>query len=402
VSAGAPMSIRPLRAALGRRTAAALWRSAGPVVLGLVAGGVLLLVLGKDPLGFYWTTLHSGLLTWSGLMQTVIRLAPLLLMAAGFIVAFQAGLWNIGGDGQFLMAAAMVGGLGASLMGVMPFWLALILLCVLGFVIGGAWTLVPSLLKAYYGMNEIITSLMMAYLGINLANLLIKGPFLTDTGYVPQTRLIPFEYLLPYIPGSRIHVGIVIALVALAVVYYVQTRTAYGLRLRILGANPRAAVHAGINVKREIVTAFFLSGALIGLAAAVEVLGVWGYVRADWNPAFGMTLFAMVFLAGLNVMVVIPFVFFFAVIQIGGHEAARQAGLPNDFLLLLVGLILFFMVLTEWLRGRAAVARARRRTAAGAGPGEGRRAAHGGGGRAARGGGSGAAYGGRSGAAHDA
>ena len=125
-------------------------------------------------------------------------------------------------------------------------------------------------------------------------------------------------------------------------------------------------------------------------------------MRADWNPAFGMTLFAMVFLAGLNVMVVIPFVFFFAVIQIGGHEAARQAGLPNDFLLLLVGLILFFMVLTEWLRGRAAVARARRRTAAGAGPGEGRRAAHGGGGRAARGGGSGAAYGGRSGAAHDA
>ena len=109
-------------------------------------------------------------------------------------------------------------------------------------------------------------------------------------------------------------------------------------------------MHAGINVRRDIMSAFALSGALIGLAAAVEVLGVWGYVRADWNPAFGMTLFAIVFLAGLNVMTVIPLVFVFAVIQIGGHEAARQAGLPNDFLLLLVGLILFFMVLTEWAR----------------------------------------------------
>jgi simple sugar transport system permease protein len=337
------------------------WRSAAPVVYGLVAGGVLLLLLGKNPIAFYWTTLESGLLTWSGLMQTIIRLAPLLLMSAGFIVAFQAGLWNIGGDGQFLLAAAMVGGLGASMMGVMPSVIALVLLCIIGFVVGAAWTVVPSVLKAYYGMNEIITSLMMAYLGINLANLLIKGPFLTDQAFVPQTNVMPFEFLLPYLPGTRIHVGIIIALVVLAVVHYMQTRTGYGLRLRVLGANPKAAVHAGISVKKDIITSFALSGGLIGLAAAVEILGVWGYVRADWNPAFGMTLFAIVFLAGLDVMVVIPFVFFFAVIQIGGHEAARQAGLPNDFLLLLVGLILFFMVLTEWARIRNRFSRRRRK-----------------------------------------
>jgi general nucleoside transport system permease protein len=342
----------PARQASWLRWTKGFWRHAAPVVYGLIAGGVLLLILGKNPISFYWTTIESGLFTWGGLMQTLIRLAPLLLMSAGFIVAFQAGLWNIGGDGQFLMAAALVGGLGSWMVGAMPYWLALILLCAIGFVVGGAWTIVPSTLKAYYGMNEIITSLMMAYLGINLANYLIKGPFLTDVGFVPQTNVIPFDFLLPYIPGTHIHLGLIVALVALAVVHYVQTRTGYGLRLRILGANPKAAWHAGINVKRDIMSAFALSGALIGLAAAVEVLGVWGYVRADWNPAFGMTLFAIVFLAGLNVMVVIPFVFFFAVIQIGGHEAARQAGLPNDFLLLLVGLILFFMVLTEWTRVR--------------------------------------------------
>jgi ABC-type uncharacterized transport system permease subunit len=344
----------------GRR----FWQSAAPVIYGLLAGGVLLLVMGKNPVAFYWTTIDSGLLTWSGLMQTIIRLAPLLLMSAGFIVAFQAGLWNIGGDGQFLLAAAIVGGLGVSFSGSLPVWLAMTLLCIIGFMVGGAWTIVPSFLKAYYGMNEIITTLMMAYLGINLANLLIKGPFLTHKAFMPQTDVIPFSKLLPYIPGTRIHVGIIIALVVLAIVHYIQTRTGYGLRLKILGANPKAAVHAGISVKKDIMTAFFLSGGLIGLAAAVEILGVWGYVRADWNPAFGMTLFAIVFLAGLDVMVVIPFVFFFAVIQIGGHEAARQAGLPNDFLLLLVGLILFFMVLTEWTRIRSRFGWRRKKQAA--------------------------------------
>ena len=347
----------------GRRWGRALLRRAAPVVYGLIAGGILLLLMGKNPVAFYWTTLESGLLTWSGLVQTIIRLAPLLLMSAGFIVAFQAGLWNIGGDGQFLLAAAVVAGLGAPAMGVMPFWLVLPLLCLVGFLVGGAWTVVPSLMKAYYGMNEIITTLMMAFIGINLANILIKGPFLSHETLVPQTAVIPFVYLLWYIPGTHIHVGIVIALVALALVHFVQTRTAYGLRLRILGASPRAALHAGISVKRDIVTAFALSGGLIGLAAAVEVLGVWGYVRADWNPAFGMTLFAIVFLAGLDVLVVIPFVFFFAVIQIGGHEAARQAGLPNDFLLVLIGLILFFMVLTEWARTRGWLGRLRGRHA---------------------------------------
>jgi ABC-type uncharacterized transport system permease subunit len=345
----------------GRRRGKAFWQRTAPVVYGLIAGGVLLLVLGKNPVAFYWTTLESGLLTWSGLMQTIIRLAPLLLMSAGFIVAFQAGLWNIGGDGQFLLAAAVVGGLGAAALGVMPFWLALPLLCVVGFLVGGAWTVVPSFLKAYYGMNEIITTLMMAFIGINLANILIKGPFLSHETLVPQTAVIPWEYLLPFIPGTHIHVGIVIALVALALVHFMQTRTGYGMRLRILGASPKAALHAGISVKRDIMTAFALSGGLIGLAAAVEVLGVWGYVRADWNPAFGMTLFAIVFLAGLDVLVVIPFVFFFAVIQIGGHEAARQAGLPNDFLLLLVGLILFCMVFTEWARTRGLLDRLRGR-----------------------------------------
>lgn len=325
----------------------------GPILLALVVSGVLLLILGKNPLAFYGDILSQGLFKKSGIQDTAIRMAPLLLMAAGLIVAFRANIWNIGGDGQFLLAAALVAGAGPPLVGALPNVLAFVILCVMAVLVGGAWTVVPAYLKARYGLNEIITSLMMTFVGVNFGNLLIKGPFRSTTTNVPQTDVIPFKELLPRIPGTRIHIGLILALIAVFAVHYVMTRTAFGLRLRVLGANPRAAAHVGLSIPRLTMIGFMLSGAFMGLAAAVEVLGVWGYVRADWNPGFGLPLFALVFLARLNALACIPLVGFYAVISMGGHFAARQAGLPDDFMLMIVGLILLFMTLTEYLAGRS-------------------------------------------------
>ena len=339
-------------------------QSIGPILLGLVAGGILLLLTGRNPLAFYGDILKRGLFSSSGVQDSITRMAPLLLMAAGLIVAFRANIWNIGGDGQFLLAAAIVSGFGPGLVAVLPAGLGLVVLCLLAALVGALWTIIPALLKAVYGMNEVITSLMMTFVGVNLANLLIKGPFRSQKTSVPQTDVIPHDKLLPYLPGTRIHVGILFALVAVGAVYYVMTRTSFGLRLSVLGANPRAAVHVGIDVRRLTVVAFMISGAFIGLAAGVEILGVWGYVRADWNPNFGLTLFALVFLARLNALATIPLVGFYAIISMGGHYAARRAGLPDDFMLMVVGLILLFMTLTEYVAAR----RERRATRLVAGP----------------------------------
>jgi simple sugar transport system permease protein len=229
----------------------------------------------------------------------------------------------------------------------MPQGWALIILSIIGIVAGGSWTFVPSYLRASYGVNEIITSVMMSFIGIYLANILIKGPFRSEETTVPQTDVMPFDKLLPKIPGTVIPVSIFVALAAVAGVHYVMTRTSMGLRLTVMGANARAALHAGLRVKRLIIAAFFASGAFIGLGAAMEILGVWGYMRADWNPQFGLTLFALVFLARLNALAVIPLTGFFAVLTIGGHTASRNADLPNDFMLLLMGLILLLMTLAE-------------------------------------------------------
>jgi len=217
---------------------------------------------------------------------------------------------------------------------------------------GAAWTIPPALLKARYGTNEIITTLMMSFIGVDLASLLIKGPFQDPAVTIPQTRVIDFDKMLPAIPGTRIHSGLLVAFGAILVVHFLMTRTAWGLQLRIMGANPRAARHFGVNLPRLIVTAFLASGFLIGLAAAVDFLGLWGYIRAGQNPAYGDAVIPFIFLARLNPLGVVPFIAFFSVLSVGGDLAATNANLSTDFLLVLVGLILLFMTVIEYLGRR--------------------------------------------------
>jgi general nucleoside transport system permease protein len=321
----------------------ALARASLPLLLGLATAALLLLVFGRDPLAVYGDVLRRGLLSPSGLQDSLVRTSPLILMGLGLVVAFRAGLWNIGGDGQFLVGAALVAGAAPSLVALLPGGPGLILLCLLGAAGGAAWALPPALLRAGYGMNEIVTSLMMTFVGINLANLLVKGPFRSRQTLVPQTDALPASELLPYLPGTRVHAGLAVALVVAVLGHLVLTRTSFGLRLLVLGSSPRAAAHAGLRTTALTVAAFCLSGGLIGLAAAVEILGVWGYLRADWNPGFALPLFALVFLARLNALAVIPLAGFYAVLSTGGGYAARRAGLPEDVLLVLVGMILLFL-----------------------------------------------------------
>lgn len=331
---------------------AGIWaaRSLGPIVAALVVGVIILAILGRNPVVFFADIFRAGLVSSTGWQAMLTRLAPLLLISMGYIVAFRAGIWNIGGDGQFLLAAAVVAGFSPGIMGNVSRPLGLIILGVIGLLVGGVWTILPAYLKAWFGLNEIITSVMMSSIGINLANLLIKGPWRSHKTTVPQTDSVPLKELLPHLGGTTIHVGIIVAAVAVVAVWYVLRYTSVGLRLSVLGANPRAALHAGLKVKRLIMTAFFASGAFIGLAAVVEILGVWGYMRADWNPKFGLALFALVFLARLNPLATIPLAAFYAILEIGGHEAARKASLDYDFILFLIGLILLFMAMSEYLR----------------------------------------------------
>ncbi len=226
----------------------------------LAASALLLLAFGVSPLDYYQAVLRRGLWSPSGIQETLTRMAPLLLIAASLTMAFRAGIWNLGGDGQFLLAAVIVAALAPALVPYLPVWAVLVLCLVLAAAIGAIWSVVPALLRAYQGVNEIITTLMMTFLGVSLANVLVKLVFCDPTTTVPQTRTLAVADRLPKLFGTRISSGLVIGLVAVLAVHVVMTRTAFGLRLRVVGANARTAIHAGLPVPRLTVAVFALSG----------------------------------------------------------------------------------------------------------------------------------------------
>ena len=320
-----------------------------PILLALIAGAVLLLLFGKDPLDYYGYVLKRGLYSASGLEASITRMAPLLLIAAGLIVAFRAGLWNLGVDGQFLLAAVFVSALAPHLVAVLPNVAAILICFLVAMAVGAAWSLIPAYLKARHGINEIISTLMMSFLGVSFANVLIKIPFNDPTTTVPQTATLAVEDRLTRLGDSTVHWGVLLALVTVIAVHYLMERTSLGLKLQIVGSNPRTAIHAGLDVRRLTVVSFALSAGLAGLAGAVDVMGVHGTIRADWNPAYGILVIPLVFLARFNGFAVIAFVFFFAVLMIGGESAARRLGVPSFFVLVLVALLMLFFAVIEFL-----------------------------------------------------
>lgn len=326
--------------------------SLGPIAATLLVSGALLLAFGANPVEYYQAVLRRGLWSPSGVQETFTRMAPLLLLAASLTMAFRAGLWNLGGDGQFLLAAVIVAAAAPALRSSLPPWAVLAVCLILGSVVGAAWSVLPALLRAYQGVNEIITTLMMTFLGVSLANVLVKLVFRDPATTVPQTRTLAVPDRLPKLFGTRISSGLLIGVAAVLVVHFVMTRTAFGLKLRVVGANTRAAIHAGLPVPRLTLAVFGVSAALAGLAGAVEVLGVEGNVRADWNPAFSLTVVPLVFLARFNGFASILFVFLFAVLSIGGESAARLLGVPNFFTLVVVAVLLMLLALAEYVDQR--------------------------------------------------
>jgi general nucleoside transport system permease protein len=320
----------------------------GPIIVALIVAAAILVVVGVDPFAYYGYVIQRGLLSPVGVQQTLTRMAPLLFLAAGLIIAFRAGIWNLGTDGQFLLGAVSAAASAPLLAEVLPVGIAVFAGFVLAALVAMLWSLLPALLRAYQGVNEIITTLMMTFLGTSLANVLVKLVFLDPATTVPQTRTLSVENRLPRLFDTTITSGLILGLMAVVIVHLVMTRTAFGLRLRIVGANPRAAVHAGLRVPALTVAVFALSAGLAGLAGAVDILGVQGNVRADWNPAYGMAVISVVFLARMNGFAAIAFVFMFSALSIGGESAARRLGVPNDFTLVFVAIVLIVLALAEY------------------------------------------------------
>ncbi len=322
------------------------------ILMAFVIGGLFLEATGKDALEAYRIMVERGLFSHTGITETLKKMAPLLIVSSGLLIALRAGVWNIGIDGQFMVGALCAAVTGAALAGDVPDPLMWLLAGVAGFIGGVAWAFVPAILRTRFGLNEIITTLMMNYVALNVTAWLVKGPAKDPNIVAPQTRQIPLGNRLPYIPGTEVHIGLLVGFVCIILVALLFRSTVPGFMLDVIGRNRRAAVHAGIPVATLMIAALLASGGFAGLAGANDVLGVQGLFKGNWNPGYGFTAFALVYLARLNSLLIVPFAFFFSFLIIGGDSMARRADVPTYFVELLEGLMLLCFAFTVYLERR--------------------------------------------------
>ncbi len=299
------------------------------ILIAIIIGAVIMLFMKFDPIQAYaalWQGSFGNLVQTSETLKTAV---PLLLCGLGIAFAFESGAFNIGAVGQMYLgalAAVIVGGNFPEMSAPLHIFLATLA----AFLAGGLWSLFPALLKIYYGANEIISTILLNYVGIYLIEFMISGP-VRSGGHQDAPTSYPIVDGAMYpklIPHTQLHLGLVIAIVAMVLMYIVMRFTTVGQRVRIVGQNPTAARHAGIRSERVFMLTFFVSGALAGLAGASEILGYQTRLISGFAPNTGYDAIAVALLGGFQPFIVGIAAVFFAGLQTGAIAMEAIAKLP--------------------------------------------------------------------------
>ena len=331
------------------------------VAAGVVFGGLLVWLAGYDPVKAYAAIVSGSFGGSYALSQMLAASIPLATIALGTAVAFRVRIWNIGGEGQFFMGA--FGATGVELIGGPAGWPAFVLLPAMigaAFVAGAAWAGIPGALRAYFSVNEIITTLMMNYIAILWVNYLVYGPWKDPQGHnFPFSPRFPNSAVLPAIGQGQLHAGVFIPIAAAALFVVLLSRTRWGYELRIIGENPAVARYAGMDIRRTIVVAMLVSGGMAGTAGMAQVSGVVHVLSGQISTNYGYTAIIVAWLAQLQPIAVLVVSMLFGALVNGGF-AVSQIGIPQSLGFLLQGVILFFVLGGSEFLGRYRVVLAAR------------------------------------------
>ncbi|RJF89932.1 ABC transporter permease [Oleomonas cavernae] len=341
---------RPVKALLPRLEGVAIPVAA--LLAGLALFGVFIALVGKSPVEFYSLMYKGGFGTWFSLQNTLLRAAPLLL--AGLCVALPArlGLVVIGGEGAIVLGGLAAAAMANVMVGA-PSLVGLLAMALAAMLAGGVWIGAVGALRHYRGVNETISSLLMAYIAIALMNHLVEGP-LRDPASLnkPSTAPIDEAFRIGLIPGMDVHWGLVVGIIACIIAWFLIERTTFGFGARMTGANVRAAQLQGLAVGRLILAMTGLGGACAGLAGMFEVAAVQGSANASLIAGYGYAGILVAFLARHNPLGVIPVAILLGGIAAAGGLIQRRMGLPDATVLVLQGILFVTILLSETAYGR--------------------------------------------------
>lgn len=334
----------------------------------LLVGAVMLLFLKVNPLEAYRALWIGAFGTSNAFAETLVKATPLLLVGLGICISFRGDVINIGGEGQMIMGALLATWVGLTFT-TLPGWLVITLSLLAGFLGGAIWGGIPGVLKAYFRVNEILSTVMMNAIAVQLMNFLLRDPMIDPSqaelaSKIPQTARLLDAFHLPRLIPTRLHLGALIAVILAILVYILLWRTTLGYRIRAVGQNPHAARYAGIKVPRYIVMALLLSGAFAGLAGAVQVFGVNYRMITDgsssgFTGSAGFNGIVAALFGQLHPIWSIPASILFGALLVGANSMQRMVQVPSALVTALNGLVVVFVVSSEIWRQR----RQRRRLA---------------------------------------
>jgi simple sugar transport system permease protein len=320
------------------------------VLLALIFCAFLLLAFGANPLDTYAAMLSGAFGQRYNVSETLLKAIPLMLAGLAVGIAFRMLFWNIGAEGQLVWGA--IGATWAALflpnyIDWLPLWAFLPLMMIVAFAAGAIWGLIPALLKAYLRVNEIITTLMLNYVALLWMQYLYTGPWKDPMGFgFPGTAQFPRELWLPRVPLDlgRVHYGIVIAIIAAVMIWIILSYTKWGLEIKVIGENPRAARYAGMDIARNILFVMVISGGLAGLAGFGQIAGVAHRLQNGIAVGDGFTAIIVAWLAKLSPWGILLVSVLMAGLSTGGDQLQISMGLPAAVSGVLQGSILFFVL----------------------------------------------------------
>jgi len=331
---------------ISKSTYRSILKSLISVALALVVTSVLFILTGANPVLAYYYMFVGAFGNFSLTVETLVRMTPILLVSLGLAVSFKCKVWNIGAEGQLYMGA-MVGTIAAVSLGNTPVTLLIsIALCILA---GMAWAGIPALMKTHLGINEVITTFLMNYVAIYFVQWLIAFPFRSPDTLFPESAQLPAAAILPIlVPSTRLHLGVLIAIfLAIPLVYLLMMRSTFGYKLKAVGENPEAAKYGGINIKRTMLMALVISGALAGLAGFFEVSGIQFRMRGSLSPGYGYTGIVVALLGQNNPIGVAISSIFIAAIYNGAFEVSRVLNQPQGIVDFIQGVLIIFVLSSE-------------------------------------------------------
>lgn len=345
-TARAPAPLRQRVVALVSRSGSAsdVLAGAAAMVLALLVGALLIAVADKDVPGAFGALLSGAFGSTQNLANTLVEAIPLALVGVGVSLSFRVGLFNVGAEGQLLM-----GGLAAALTGsALPSAPAAVVLPAMvasAMAAGACWASIASLVKVYLGANEMLNTIMLNYVATYLVTYLLNGPVRDPSSALAQTtQLSPAAGLPILIPGTTLHGGLVLAVIAAVVAQLWLSRRVWGFRLKVVGLNSEAALGAGLPVRRTLLSAFAISGALAGLAGFCQVAGVQGRMIVDLSPGYGYSGIVVALLGRTSPIGALIAAFFFGALSVGGQSMETSVDVPASVVTIIQYLVVLLLI----------------------------------------------------------